>query len=140
MIMEENVQKATFRFLDYIIQESSMRINGKTMGSEINLKIDLNAATPPHVEIPELTLAATVKDDRGDFELFLKIIGYFKSDNADEESLNKFMAFNAPAILFPYVRSYVSSLTAQAGITPVLLPTVNLHSVGVGLLKGLNKG
>ena len=36
---------------------------------------------------------------------------------------------NSIAILFPYVRAFVSTLTLQANIKPILLPTLNLSSL-----------
>ena len=34
-------------------------------------------------------------------------------------------AINAPAIAFPYLRSFLSILTMQAGYPPVMIPSVN---------------
>ena len=36
-----------------------------------------------------------------------------------------FLTINAPAIAFPYVRSYISNLTLQSGFSPIILPSVN---------------
>lgn len=33
------------------------------------------------------------------------------------------------AILFPYIRAFVSTVTLQANVMPILLPTVNLSSL-----------
>ena len=69
----------------------------------------------------------------------VSITGYFTMDDVDTNTLKKFLSFKAPAILFPYVRAYVSSMTALAGMNQVILPTINLHSVGENLLEGLNQ-
>jgi preprotein translocase subunit SecB len=60
------------------------------------------------------------------FELSLKAIGRFKlSQEISEEIRSKFLNANAPAIMFPYVRSFVSTLTANLGNTigHLLIPT-----------------
>ena len=46
----------------------------------------------------------------------------------DEDLTNKqlFFSQNAPAILFPYIRAYISALTALSGIPTITLPTLNL--------------
>ena len=36
-----------------------------------------------------------------------------------------FVKINAPAIAFPYLRSYVSNLTLQSGFSPIILPSIN---------------
>ncbi|HLO91987.1 MAG TPA: hypothetical protein VK172_12560 [Lentimicrobium sp.] len=36
---------------------------------------------------------------------------------------------NSIAILFPYVRAFVSTVTLQANIGPILLPTMNLSEL-----------
>ena len=33
---------------------------------------------------------------------------------------------NAIAIMFPYLRSYISSLTTQPGMQPIVLPPINI--------------
>ena len=36
-----------------------------------------------------------------------------------------FAKISAPAIGFPYVRSFISTITIQAGVPPVILPSIN---------------
>ncbi|MBI9069689.1 MAG: protein-export chaperone SecB [Salinivirgaceae bacterium] len=36
---------------------------------------------------------------------------------------------NSIAILFPYVRAFISTVTLQANINPIILPTMNLSSL-----------
>ncbi len=53
--------------------------------------------------------------------------GYFSmSHSVPEEQRIGLSGKNAPAILYPFVRAYVSSLTSLAGLPGVLLPTINL--------------
>ena len=51
------------------------------------------------------------------FDLNLVGIGYFllESENLDEKMRNSFLNVNAPAIMFPYVRSFISTLTSNLG-------------------------
>lgn len=46
---------------------------------------------------------------------------------------------NAPAIIFPYVRAYVSSLTVLSGIDAVNIPTMNLTSIAEDLKENTKK-
>lgn len=52
----------------------------------------------------------------------------FKGVSSFEE-IPSFFYNNAIAILFPYVRSFVSTITLQANIHPLLLPTLNLSDL-----------
>jgi preprotein translocase subunit SecB len=48
------------------------------------------------------------------------------SENINEEFLNsEFSKISAPAIGFPYLRAFVSNLSIQAGLSPIILPSIN---------------
>ena len=40
-------------------------------------------------------------------------------------SIENFSKVNAPAIIFPFVREHLASVSMKAGINPILLPAVN---------------
>lgn len=42
---------------------------------------------------------------------------------------------NSIAILFPYVRAFISTVTLQANVSPIMLPTMNLSSLQEELKK-----
>lgn len=52
---------------------------------------------------------------------------FFETDSVitDDFKNGPFPAINAPAIAFPYLRSFLSILTMQAGYAPVMIPSVN---------------
>lgn len=59
------------------------------------------------------------------FELSLSAIGSFQLEGEMDKNLKKnFINTNAPAIMFPYVRSFVTTFTSNIGIasTPLILP------------------
>ncbi len=45
----------------------------------------------------------------------------------DDFKVSPFVQINAPAIAFPYVRSFVTLLTVNAGLKPLFLPTYNFE-------------
>jgi preprotein translocase subunit SecB len=50
------------------------------------------------------------------FEITLHAIGKFQlSEDITDEIKTKFLTVNAPAIMFPYVRAFISTLTANLG-------------------------
>lgn len=68
----------------------------------------------------------TINDE--DFNLVVEANYHFEVlDEAITEDfkLSLFPKINAPAIAFPYLRAFVSNLTLQAGLKPVILPSIN---------------
>ena len=68
------------------------------------------------VVIPEGHLLAT------------KYVAQFESDVAiTEEQRNQLPVFkiNAPAIAYPFLRSYVATILLNSGLSPIMLPTIN---------------
>lgn len=136
--MEGTPKEAAFRFVRYLITEASIKIGKESnIADELSIKFDLNITTPPHSSQPTLNMTVNVVDKNDEVSIYVKANGYFTMETEDKKALDKFMAFNAPAILFPYVRAYVSSMTSQAGMRPIMLPTLNLHSIGERLFSDL---
>ena len=55
----------------------------------------------------------------------VNLTGYFMADSCNPETLKA----NAIAILYPYVRAIVSTYTANANITPLILPPINVNKL-----------
>ncbi len=71
-----------------------------------------------------VTLTLTV--EKGD-ELNLKVVAnaefeFSTNGNGDEDKIIK---YNTVAIMFPFIRSQVSLLTTQPGMSPILLPPID---------------
>ncbi|SEA87683.1 preprotein translocase subunit SecB [Flavobacterium gillisiae] len=69
-----------------------------------------------------------ILDAENNFNLKMLCIGVFDYDTEDEELILNFMSLNGPAIVFPYIRSFVSSYTALSGFDTITLPTLNFLS------------
>lgn len=66
-------------------------------------------------------------DHPGNFELYIKFISGFETSLEIDEEFKKssFPSVNAPAIAFPFLRSFVSNVTLNAGFMPAILPSIN---------------
>lgn len=51
------------------------------------------------------------------------------------DAIPEYFYANSIAIMFPYMRALISSLTIQANTRPIVLPTMNLTSLGKDLQK-----
>jgi len=65
------------------------------------------------------------------FELSACYIAYFETDDEIDEKFMKsnFPSINAPAIAYPFLRSFISTLTINAGYDAVLIPTLNFQAL-----------
>ena len=61
------------------------------------------------------------------YDLRLEFVAHFKTSEPTSDAFraSNFTDINAPAIAFPYLRSYVSNLTMLSGYEPLMLPTLN---------------
>lgn len=79
---------------------------------EIEPKVFFPKENPNHFKIIQ-EVDVSVKDV---FNLFIVAIGNFELNNVEDERLkNNFVNMNAPAIMFPYIRSFISTLTSNLG-------------------------
>ena len=70
----------------------------------------------------ELILTTKVSDQDEKIYIWVKGRAIFSTQQENIDFFEK----NAIAILFPYIRSYISILTTQPGMSPVLLPAMNI--------------
>lgn len=63
--------------------------------------------------------------DKKDEDIPFKITSSIEGDFSLESPGEKYLP-NAIAILFPYLRSFISTITAQSGMPPFILPTFNI--------------
>ena len=125
-----DVRRASFRLKNYIITETVVRLTGKTIGKDIQVGISPEGKLNQKDKSFTLTLNVVVRDDKKNLNISLSIDGVFEYDTDSMQELLPFICNNAPAILFPYIRAYISNITALGGISPIILPTVNLENVG----------
>lgn len=84
-------------------------------------KIDEN-----HCKVSLLFSVVDHEENPTPFELNVQISGIFKLDNWEEDDRNVFIKTNAIAILYPFVRSLVATLTANANVPTYVLPVFNV--------------
>lgn len=73
----------------------------------------------------EILLFTTITDDDEKLYVHVKSRAIFEVEQADKDVIEK----NTLAIMFPYVRSYISIITTQPGIVPIVLPAMNIAAM-----------
>lgn len=119
-----------FKFLGYIVPEVSLEIKdpffvAPIQKNEINVDIQHNFIKENN-RFVEVVLRIKIRNTEESFRIALTMKGGFEaSKEMSDEMFKQLYSINAPAVLFPYVRAYVSTLTAQAGVPPIILPLLN---------------
>ena len=121
-------QIAKFRFLRYNIIKSSIEIDdNKVVHEDLTVEFSQEGAECIENNLYKHTLGVDIMDKNNVMRIKVVVIGLFEFDrDVDEKLKSTFFNSSAPAILFPYVRAYVTTLTGLSGVNPVILPTLNL--------------
>ena len=113
---------------DWKVKNLSLKINDKSLRESkrnfFNLSIGYSFPEDKNTEF-RIGFIINIKNTR--FEITLEMLFFFQVDKVvnDQFKQSDFVKINAPAIAFPYVRSYISNLTLQSGFDPIILPSVN---------------
>lgn len=118
-----------FQFDSFIIQKSLFELNQNNEVGELSVGFKSEGKLDFEKGKFNLELGIFISDSTEALKIEIDSIGYFNFENLDKDSLSNFLFVNAPAILFPYLRAYISSLTTLSGIRPIILPTLNLTSL-----------
>ena len=70
----------------------------------------------------KITLELNVADPEEKLSVFVKGMAIFETKQENQMLIER----NTLAIMFPYFRSYVSTLTTQPGMTPIVLTSMNI--------------
>ena len=121
-------QEAQFRFLDFKVVKSIYQID--TQKFKQGGRLDVNFKFPTELDFAQKNLISfpmevLIENEDKSLRIQVGIIGIFESD-VDLTKEKSFVEISAPAIIFPYIRAYVSNLTSMSGIQPILLPTYNM--------------
>jgi preprotein translocase subunit SecB len=133
-----STEKANIQFLNTIVKESHIVFNRPG-----NYKIDINFI-PSGIVLSSLNqfilhLKTNIRDVENGFHIEILTESTFSyPEEADIEEYKKSLFItNAPAIVFPYIRAYISSLTALSGLPVLTLPTLIMSEVGKTLSENI---
>lgn len=125
----KNVKKSPFKLDQFIVKKFSIERNPVKQG-EVEFDIKPSGLIDRSKRIFQLTLEIRVKDKNLSFDIIMTAFGMFKFKNdTDESTLSNYFYTNAPAIIFPYIRAYVSSISALSGLHTVNLPVMNVSGL-----------
>lgn len=102
---------------------------------EENLHFGFSSAIYESEDGSMYKITTTTTIDNGedkDIDIKLVMSGYFGfiyGNDLAEEKKEHFIEKNTLAIIFPYIRSYITNLTAQSGGKPIVIPPININAL-----------
>lgn len=130
----EQSQKSSLSFSGFKILKSSIEINEEKRPSEIEISFGLRGEIKQSEGSFKLYLRSLISDSEKAINIDVETLASFVIDKeglADKNYMD-FVLLNSPAILFPYIRAYITSLTSLSGINPIQIPIMNMTN-----LKGI---
>ena len=131
--MKVDSQEAAFSFTGYKIKEFFF---SEPSGDHLNLNVEFNPSGRYNQKEAVFTLLFSFSAAIPNNEAFIKttVEAYYKfENNTPFEKLPPYFFMNSIAIVFPYLRAFVTTLTSVANIKPLILPTLNLSALEVPL-------
>lgn len=123
--------KSFLRFKKYIIENIEFDYNLEFNDDESELDFSIDKEFIPLEEkafVLKLIMEVFPTKERKVYPFNLKITmsGFFEYEgNIDVEQYLP----NAAAIMYPYMRSIVTSITSNANVAPLILPTINTQKL-----------
>lgn len=123
------MKEATFRLEGYRFEQVNMDLSANPGQIGINI-IPSGTYNPTNgqYDLSFVFHALRQNDNQAFITILCKARFAFKEPVLFEE-IPDYFYLNSIAILFPYVRAFVSIITLQANINPLMLPTMNLASL-----------
>ncbi|WP_296618484.1 protein-export chaperone SecB [Marivirga sp.] len=133
------MEKAAFSISKYQFDKVSIDLSNYRSK---DIKLDFQTSGMYFDENKEFELQFTVNAFNENENPFVQVncVGTFSFENVSSfEEIPDFFYRNSIAILFPYLRAYVSIVTTQANGPGIILPTLNLSSLENTLRKNTSK-
>lgn len=120
------------KFLGTKVSKFYLEVNEPDNGIELDDNYELsfaNGFSDDNSFIVKFSLNISSKKER--YNLDLDYIAFFLAeDEITDDFINShFPSINAPAIAFPFMRSYISTITVNSGLKPLILPTINFQEL-----------
>ena len=132
-----NKYKSELTFENYYVKEMFFKINPFFVSKDqpIDLVFDCSASSETSNTNATVILQCKLFDENSESDkypyfLSIEVVGTFGIEmEPDEDSAKRLLEMNSVAILFPYLRSMITNITASSGVPPVILPPINVYKL-----------
>lgn len=120
-----------FQFKGFKIVRSLIERNDSVPSKKISLGFSPKGFINKNDGIFQLSLGVKIQDENKSFNIEIESVANYSFENKENlDKLDNLFYVNAPALLFPYIRAYISTLTNLSGFEPINLPTLNMTGLG----------
>ncbi len=129
------MEKSTFQFLDYKINKSVIEFKQNGLNDKFNINFAPSGVIDKTKSEFYLNLAIQINNEDNTKNIEIDVTATYYFDSSEKiENLSLYFYTSSTAILFPYIRAYIATLTNLSGHETINLPTLNLTELG-NLLK-----
>jgi preprotein translocase subunit SecB len=129
-------ESSKFQFQGFIISRSLIERNDNEPTRKLSIGFKPQGVINKEDGVFQLHLGVKIDDEKKSLNIEIDATANFKFDTKlDKDSLSQFFYLNAPALLFPYIRAYIGTLTNLSGFEPINLPTLNISSLAEELKR-----
>jgi preprotein translocase subunit SecB len=130
------MEDSKFQFKGFTITRSLIERNDKESSKKLSLGFFPKGFINKQEATFQLQLGVKIEDANKSFNIEIDAVAnYTFESKAGLDNLSIYFYTNAPALLFPYIRAYISTLTNLSGFEPINLPTLNMTRLGDDLKK-----
>ncbi|QVK18633.1 protein-export chaperone SecB [Mycoplasmatota bacterium] len=130
----DKIEETKIQFLGYFVREMNFLRNDNFKSEKINLNMKFSKNTT-YLENNKVKLNVNAKlfedavTKNYPFSLSLVVTGVFQYNhiNIDEDKKREMLEQKLLDILYPYIRSIVSTITMTSNLPPLYLPTLNIN-------------
>ena len=123
-----------FQFKGFTITRSLIERNNNEPSKKLSIGFTPKGSINKEDSTFQLNLGVKIEDENKSFKIEIDAVANYTFNNkAELDNLNNLFYINAPALLFPYIRAYISTLTNLSGFEPINLPTLNMSRLGEDL-------
>lgn len=124
------MKKAIFSLIDYSIVKATLNLEDIPAECTFELGFSPSGIYEQKEGRYNLSLIFKAKCNNNieAVNIQVKAIYQFK-ESLDINEIPSYFYSNSIAIIFPYVRAFVSTITLQANVNPIMLPTLNISTL-----------
>lgn len=133
--MDVQVDKCSLNLYDvYVAKSEFLRQDNYSLDNN-KLKFNINVKNSLNDEKSTCKLVASINiidEINQSIKIYVEMVGIFGLKNyqyLSESARFDLLHKNTLAILFPYIRSYITNLSSQSGIQSIMLPPININAL-----------
>lgn len=133
--METQVKPATFSFKNFRFNKVYLDLPNLDPETTFNINFAPSGIFIPSKKMFQLTVvfSASIGDKKA---IEISCISLFEfEEGINFDSIPEYFYGNSIAIVFPYIRSFISTMTLQANMRPIVLPIYNMVNLKSDLIE-----